>query len=46
MEDEEKCVESGGKRVHKISQKIGGVYTPYQRLKGLFKSDKRLSIDY
>ncbi|KAF3524034.1 hypothetical protein F2Q69_00046542 [Brassica cretica] len=41
MDDEENNVQSGGKSVHKIFQKIGGVYTPDARLKGLFKSDKK-----
>ncbi|CAF1955513.1 unnamed protein product [Brassica oleracea var. botrytis] len=41
MDDEENYVQSGGKRVHKISQKIGGVYTSDARLNGLFKSDKK-----
>ena len=40
MDDEENYVQSGAKRVRKISHKIGGVYTPDARLKGLFKSDK------
>ncbi|KAG2311392.1 hypothetical protein Bca4012_025920 [Brassica carinata] len=41
-EDDSNYVASGGRRQHKISSKIRGVYTPDARLKGLFESEKKV----